>query len=87
MQRVIYTWCVPYMIYYIILQFTMFDNLKYVTGSMEFELSRIEDYLEKPEGYCDDSVDIPVLRGTPISLCTNTDRYMLRNPCKIILIG
>ncbi|CAG2228101.1 unnamed protein product [Mytilus edulis] len=58
-----------------------------IDGSMEFELSRIEDYLEKPEGYCDDSVDIPVLRGTPISLCTNTDRYMLRNPCKIILIG
>ena len=54
---------------------------------MEFELSRIEDYFEHPEGECDRSVDMDVYGTLPISICTQTDKYRLQKPCKIIFVG
>lgn len=58
-----------------------------IDGSAGFELARLEDYLERPEGYCDQSVDIPISRNVPFSLCLYTARYHLTKPCKIIVIG
>jgi hypothetical protein len=58
-----------------------------LSGSTAFEQARLEDYLERPEGYCDDDIEVPVTRTAPLSMCTNTVRYKLTKPCKIILIG
>lgn len=58
-----------------------------IDGSLEFELSRIEDYMDHPEGDCDKSVDMVVYGTLPISICTRTDKYKLKKPCKIIFIG